>query len=320
MHQGTDNLVHAIVVAAVSLMIGSTAVEHAAGQAADSSLVVSLDTTKRRALPGPEEVWRAGVYALLGRSLHSAAKITGLPGVPNCCDGFYNGAGSSWDIGFLAELPLSSRLRAGWRLGVSSHTGQLTRIINEEVNADRSLVVATIEHSVSSSQFGLTIEPYLGFAPLTNLLLRAGIAGSYMLSTEFSQVERLVDPEGITYSNGRRTRMEFSGPVEEANRVFLTIRGGIRYDLSLNRDRTWMLAPEAIGWYGLSDMIDDTPWRVHGIRVGASLQRVAWKYPKLPDEDLDVIFPIRSGPVESPGTEEDKEKESGPESDDDDEE
>ena len=311
MHQHTDNPHYTIVVAAVLFMIGCT-FERAQAQVVDSTLNMRLDTTTRRTLPGPEEVWRAGAFVLLGRTLHTAEKITGLPGVPNCCDGFYNGSGATWEIGLLAELPIEGALRAGFRLGVSSYDGQLTRLIEEEVNADRSLVVATFEHSVTSSSFGLDIEPYLAYSPLKNLTARLGFGGEFLLSQSLSQVERLLEPEGITYSNGRRTRLEFSGEVEEANQMFMTVRAGVRYDLGLNRDNTWMIAPELVAWYGLTDMIEDTPWKVHGIRLGASLQRVSWKIPKLPDEDIEVIFPIRSEPTESLGTEVDEEMETGP--------
>ena len=312
MHHSTDNPVFAIVVAAVLLIMIGCSVERAHAQVVDSTLAMRYDTTTQRTLPGPVEVWRVGAYVLFGRTLHTAAQISGLPGVPNCCDGFFNGSGSTWEIGLLAELPVAGTLRAGWRLGVSSYDGQLSRIINEEVHANRSLVVATFEHSVSASHFGIDMEPYLSYSPLKNLGLRLGVGGEFMLSTSFSQVEHLVEPEGITYENGRRTRLEFSGPVEEANQLFVTLRSGIRYDLSLNRDNTWMVAPEIVGWYGLSDMLDETPWKMHGIRIGASLQRVAWKIPQLPGEDLEVIFPIRSEPIESLGTELDEEMESGP--------
>ena len=315
MHHLRDNLSHAIVVA---VFLAAFAVEPSNGQVIDSILVTSLDsTTTPRALPGPKEIWRGGAYVLVGRTLHRAAGITGLPGVPNCCDGFNDGSGSVWSLGLVGEIPFSGHtFRIGWRFGASSYSGLLERTIFEEINADRSLVIGTFHHTVTSSSFGLHLEPYLAIRPIRKAALRLGGFGEFMLSTSFTQEEELVSPGGVTYSNGRRTRLEFSGPVEEANNFFVGVSGAVQYDLSISSDDTWLLVPEISGWYGLSNVIDETPWQVHGLRLGLSLQRVELIYPMLPDEDLDVIFPIRSEPVEGLGTEVDEEVESGPDDED----
>ncbi len=314
MHHLTDNLSHVIVVAAI--FFAALAIENSKGQVSDSTLVTSLDTTTspKRMLPGPREIWRGGAFVMVGRTLHTAEGITGLPGVPNCCDGFYNGYGSVWSLGLVGEIPISGHsIRVGWRFAASSYEGLLTRTIQEEINADRRLQIGLFEHSVTSSHFGFSLEPYLAFRPLRNGALRLGFNTEFMVSTAFSQEEQLVSPEGVTYSNGRRTRLEFSGPVEEANALFLGVTGALQYEFSISEDGEWVLVPEMTGFYGLSNMIDATPWLVHGARFGLSLQRVSLIHPELADESLEVVFPIRSGPTESLGTEDEGKAEEGPE-------
>lgn len=313
MHQLTDNLSHVIVVAAI--LFAALAIEHSTGQVLDSPPVTSLDTTTspKRTLPGPREIWRGGAFVVVGRTLHTADGITGLPGVPNCCDGFYDGFGSVWSLGIVGEIPISGHsTRVGWRFAASSYEGLLTRKIQEEINADRRLQIGIFEHTVTSSHFGFSLEPYLAFRPLRNGAIRLGFNTEFMVSGAFSQEEQLISPEGVTYSNGRRTRLEFSGPVEEANALFLGVTGALQYEFSISEDGEWVLVPEAIGFYGLSNMIDETPWVVHGARLGLSLQRVSLIHPELADESLDVVFPIKSGPTESLGTEGEAEVEKGP--------
>ena len=318
MHHLTDNLSHVIVVAA--FFMAALAIERSTGQVLDPDLAVtSLDTTSTpRTLPGPREIWRGGAYVMVGRTLHTADGITGLPGVPNCCDGFYDGFGSVWSLGLTGEIPLSGHsLRVGWRFGASSYEGLLSRTIEEEINADRRLQIGRFEHSVTTSRFGFSLEPYIAFRPIHAGAVRLGFNAEFMVSSEFSQEERLVSPEGVTYSNGRRTRLEFSGPVEEANALFIGVTGGLQYEFSIDEQDEWRIVPELLGYYGFSEMLDETPWLVHGARVGLSLQRVSLIHPELADESLEVVFPIRSGPTESLGTEEEEGSETGPETEED---
>ena len=266
-----------------------------------SSTTSSTDSTFTKVVP--EELWRAGVYFGLSRNLHRADHINGLPGVPSCCPDYTNGSGIGYSAGVLAEIPFADPWRVGWLLSLASYDGKLQTLEYEEVNANRALVVATFEHTIESNINAIGLESYIGYEVISNLKLRLGLRGDLLFGQNFSQQERLAAPEGITYETGRRTRLEFDGTVSSAAPLHGAVVGGIRYDLPINKNKSWAIAPEISGWYGLTDLIKDVPWSVHGLRLGVSLQYIARRIPRLSTDPVDLIVPIESVPTESTGSE-----------------
>lgn len=254
----------------------------------------------------PEELWRAGLYFGMNRNLHRADHISGLPGVPSCCPDYTSGNGGGIAINALAELPFNDSWRLGWRLSYESLGGTLRTLEYEEVNADRDLVLATFEHTIESSITALGLESSVGFGVWDNFQLFAGLRADFLTGQEFRQQERLAEPEGVTYENGQRVRMEYEGEIQDAASFNLGIIGMLRYDFYINDDHTWVLAPEIGGWYGMTDVVADLPWRIHGGRVGLSVQYIARRIPSLVVEPVDLIVPIESEPGESSGTERDE--------------
>ncbi len=313
MHQRTDNLPHVVVLGALLsiLTVGSLQ-----AQVVDTAgLLTRLDPTIHKSRPGPEEIWRVGLHAGVGLDHHMAEGMTGLPGVPNCCDGFYTGSSSSWQGGFLAELPLAGDFSFGWRLALWSMEGGLKRTIREEINADRQLVIGEFVHSVSVAATSGNLDAYIGYRPFGRFSIRAGLQGTYQLSIDYSQEERLEHPEGVVYPNGRRTRLEYNGPVAIAQPLHLAASAGLRYDIPIVPDASWLISGEIGGYYGFTPLLEGTSWRMTGLVLGLALQRVHLFIPDLPDASIDVVLPIRSGPSESLGTERDEDPESLPEDD-----
>lgn len=319
MHQRTDNLPHVVVLGA---LLSILAIGSVAAQVVDTTSLLTLTSTASdstfTASPirsGPHEIWRVGLHVDAGLDHHLADGMTGLPDVPNCCDGFFTGSGTTWYVGLLAELPiLENDLFIGWRLGISMADGGLERTIEEEVNADRRLVLGRFVHTVTATHTSANLDFYLNYRVLGQASVRLGMLGGYRLATEHTQEERLEHPEGVVYPNGRRTRLEFSGPVAIAQPLGVAAAAGLRYDIPIVRDHSWQISPEVVGYYGLTPLLEESSWRMVGLYAGIALQKVHVLIPDLAESELDVIFPIRSTPRGSLGTEADDDTETTPES------
>ena len=270
-----------------------------------SSLSPSLSLTRII----PPELWRAGIYLGVSRNLHRADHIGGLPEVPSCCPDYTSGGGVGFGVSGLAELPLSDAWRVGWRLSFASLSGELRTQEFEEVNADRDLVLATFEHTIDAGISAVGMESYVGYELFGNLKIFGGIRGDLLISQNFRQQEQLVSPEGITYENGSRIRMAYEGDIANASSLHLGLVGTLRYEVPISPMADWVMAPEIGGWYGLTSLVEDLPWQVHGLRLGVSLQYIVRDIPKLISDPVELIVPIESEPGEASGTERDKEEE-----------
>ncbi|MCB0714009.1 MAG: hypothetical protein KDD67_16915 [Ignavibacteriae bacterium] len=254
----------------------------------------------------PKELWRAGIYFGMSRNFYQADHIKGLPNVPSCCPDYTSGNGAGIGASVLAELPLSDQWRTGWRLSYASLDGQLRTEEFEEVNSNRGLVLATFEHTIAADITALGLESYVGYELFNNLKLFAGLRGDFLTGQGFRQEERLAAPEGITYENGSRIRMNYEGDIADAASLHVGVISMVRYELSISDNHDWVLAPEVGGWYGLTTLVKDLPWQVHGARVGISIQYIARDIPNLLADPVDLIVPIGSKPGEASGSERDK--------------
>lgn len=256
---------------------------------ADSSRVPAATTTiARRA---PTEVWRSGIYAGMNRNVYSADEIAGLPTVPSCCPSYSSGGGFGAVLGWTGGLPIGKDWGLTMRIAYNNYDGTLSTVELETVDANHERVLASFEHSIEAMVRGVSLETMASYKIYPQLFISAGVRGDLLIEKWFYQREFLASPEGITYENGKRTRLEFEGEIPEANSLLGALTGSIRYDLPLTRKGDIVFSPELMGWYGLSDVVRDLPWGVHGIRLGMSLQFVHLRWPKR------NIEPIRSGPT-----------------------
>lgn len=290
-----------IVVAASVVSLASA--EQSCSQGHDDPVdpsIISTDTNLANA--GPTELWRAGIYAGMNRNVFSADEISGLPEVPSCCPSYSSGGGFGAVIGWTFGLPLTGDWSTNWRIVYNNYGGELRTVELETVDAEHERVLATFEHTIEARVQGLSLEGLASFKAYRSLFVSAGFRGDYILEKWFYQREFLASPEGITYENGKRTRLEFEGEIPRANTLQAAVVGSVRYDLPLGASGDIVLSPEITAWYGLTDVVKDLPWGIHGIRFGTSLQFVWLSRPKV-WEEWKEIKPIRSGPLVPSATE-----------------
>lgn len=298
-----------IVVAASVVSLASAVQSFAQGPRVpdDSSRISSKTTTET--IKDPVELWRAGIYAGMNRNIYSADRISGLPTVPSCCPSYSSGGGFGAVLGWTGSLPLGGNWGLNLRVAYNSYGGSFRTEELETVDANHERVLATFEHTIEALVRGVSVESQASYKIYPRLFASAGFRGDFLLEKWFYQREFLASPQGITYENGKRTRMEFEGNIPQANSLLGAVTAGLRYDLPLSRRGDIVLSPELSAWYGLSDVVKDLPWGIHGIRVGVSLQFIRLRWP----ERRRRIEPIRSGPLVPSATDHGPEAEKGEE-------
>lgn len=196
-----------------------------------------------------------------------------LPGIPNCCPNFENGSGNGFNIGLLLDYELPYSLRTGIRAGIKSLNNKLSTIEPTLVRIDSDTSVGKFEHSIEATILDLSFEPYLTYNPIFGLNLKAGFSFGYLLTKNFHQKEKIVEPadRGVYVKSGTRVSIDTSGIIPNANDIVSFIFAGIGYELPLNKDGSLMIVPEAHYYMGLSNIVREVNWKINSFSAGLSI-------------------------------------------------
>ena len=220
--------------------------------------------------------YRLGGFVNAAQSIHFA-DFGALPGLVSCCQSFNGGSSTTGALGILAEFTLRSGLRIEGRLGYTSLSGSFSRdekIGNEPILEDGPLPRQTrrdvmVRHDFTSTIPLFTIEPTLVFPVADRVNVQGGFRFGIMGSTNFTQRETLVEPEGYTFLNGSTIRNDVSDPIPLAAVQQMHVIVGARYDLVSNR--SYSISPELRYALPLGS-ISDVSWSVHQVMAGVSVR------------------------------------------------
>lgn len=292
-------------VAIIVVVIAS--VETALSQGSDNPDREAYDPSDSLGNPEPSVLWQTGGFLGFHRNVYTADDIKGLPGIPSCCPDYTSGGGLGIVIGLTGGLPFDDLWQVHFRGEYSSYSGkfkaneyELVHLASTGVDSS-SLALATFEHTLEASLGALSVETFVSYEAFNNFFVSLGGRGDLLIHKTFDQKEFLASPEGITYENGKRTRLVYEGEIPEAKTLQAAIVANIRYEYPLNSGGDLVVAPELAGWFGLTEPVENLPWSIHGVRVGVSLQYLHLLRPEpeveLPEPDeLEILEPIQTGP------------------------
>lgn len=262
------------------------------GAAAAALLALLLLTVQCRAQMAAynrgHEAWRVGVEAGFQLLSYTAA-MTGLPGVPSCCPEYRTGTGSGVAAGIFGRVSLYGGLYTGLRLSYAAHNGTLTATEHQLVTAERDTTTATISHTITLTQPAVAAEAFVGYEPFSQFSMEVGFRADLMTGGTYRQTEQIESPATIRFENGSRQRLMYDGAIPQERTMYGALTLGVRYDLPLNRDWTWMLTPELSAWQGLGTLVDGVDLRMRGVRMGLGLGFVTLSRPDGPS-------PLEPGP------------------------
>ncbi|HOM05977.1 MAG TPA: hypothetical protein PLU67_10865, partial [Candidatus Kapabacteria bacterium] len=197
----------------------------------------------------------------------------------NCCPKFKSADGSGLSIGGLFEKNINKQFSWGLKFGFSQLDGTFSpkeiignTEVREEAPPHNTILVqrAEVEHYLASKLFTLGAEPYISYNIFDRLNSIVGLRLSYLYLAEFSQKEKILRPNNVTFINGSRIRNEFNNeeiPAHNAFQLFGNI--GISYDLKIGANS--FMSP-AVNFYIPFTNISKVDWKVNTVQFALNLK------------------------------------------------
>ena len=227
----------------------------------------------------PDAPFRRGMrYGLFGSAdvLFHHADFTMLPGAPSCCPQYTKGGGGGFSVGLAAEYPYDARWTFGGRLAYESVNASFRDIEPTTFIVAGRATDAAFEHQLDAHYGVVTIEPTAAYMVADSILgtmrfnVHAGVGVGVKAVTDFTQREKIVEPEGVgVYTEtGTDTRNEYAGSIQDATPLMADLRLGLSLDLPVNVAGTLFISPEL--WYslGLTHVVGSVDWSVHTLKIG----------------------------------------------------
>lgn len=197
----------------------------------------------------------------------------------NCCPKFKSAVGSGLSIGGLFEKGINEQFSWGLKFGFSQLDGTFSpkeiignTELREEAPPYNTILVqrAKVEHYLSSKLYTLGAEPYISYNIFDKLNSIVGLRLSYLYEANFSQKEKLLRPNNVTFVGGTRIRNEYKNeeiPDKNALQLFGDI--GISYDLKIGANS--YMSP-AINFYIPFTNISKVDWKVNTVQFALNLK------------------------------------------------
>lgn len=199
-----------------------------------------------------------------------------LPGIPSCCPEYNNSVSLTPHVTFSYEW-LQSPLKhiiieAG--LNIASVDFQREEYIgnvliipspSDSPRVEPALVNHVLQTSLYAADFILK-KPIL---KLSSTELLAGLGLQFFFRTQFEQQEQLIEPTGVTFTNGKRVRNEYSGNISEFSKLQPSIILSIRSHLPAGKQRT--LTPFATLQFSPTSL-SSVNWHLFQLYAGVSFR------------------------------------------------
>ncbi len=197
----------------------------------------------------------------------------------NCCPKFKSADGIGLSIGGLFEKNINEQFSWGLKFGFSQLDGTFSpkeiignTELREEAPPYNTILVqrAEVEHYLSSKLYTLGAEPYISYNIFDKLNSIVGLRFSYLYLAEFTQKEKLLRPNNVTFLGGSRIRNEFKDEeIPEKNALQLFGNIGINYDLKIGANS--YMSP-AINFYIPFTNISKVDWKANSVQFALNLR------------------------------------------------
>ena len=227
-----------------------------------------------------------------------------INGIPDCCVQYKDGTGKGIAFGFLFSLPISKLLNFEVRLGYFNRNGITSSIEDTVINLNGDAARGKFEHKLDFGLGSLSLEPRLNLKVYEGLMFTAGFHAGYMIAKTAQAGESIVEPAVGTYENGLRERLKYSGDIPGAKSLEMSALLGLSYNIPLDGEGRYYLAPEVNYYFGLTQVTDSlkpvltggkTDWHVNTFNVG-----LAFRY--VPSSKKPVLIKKADGTFEEAGT------------------
>ena len=236
-----------------------------------------------------------GVYLGYGLNSHDA-DFKRLPDCPNCSPGYKSGDGSGLNFGLVFDYPIDNSFYLSSKLLYKNLSGKLLSTEKTTIIAEGIPTEGEFEHSLEATLGVIGFEPSVKVNLLDKLMLNIGFNVSYLLTKDYSQVEKITKPTDFgTFLNPdgsdsfSRKRNKFSGTLQEANSLYLAPTVSLSYQLPIDKRGELFLEPEVSYHLGISNIVNDdlvNKWAVSSLTFGISLKYSPTK--SIPKKEINI--------------------------------
>lgn len=205
-----------------------------------------------------------------------------IPDCWSCSPGYKDGSGSGITLALVMDNPIGDNLFFSTRLIYKNISGKLTSYEPTTVIQNGNPVAGEFEHIFDSDLSVIGIEPALKYKFFDNFFVNFGVLFSFLYAKDYFQVERIKKPtksgtflDSLGVDTESRERNKFSGTLKSANIVYIAPMLSLSYQLPLDKKKEFILEPEAIYYYALTNIVTDAlvkKWTVNNFTIGISIK------------------------------------------------
>ena len=170
------------------------------------------------------------------------------------------------DIRLLSSLSLSPRLFAECRRGTFISDPFVMEIVGQNMQPQDMRLEDELDVTVRLAGLDLLVQ----WHPLPfDLYLAAGPSIGLKLYEEFTVTERILEPDGVTFLDGSRSREIHSGDPDRTRALHAGVRAGAGYMLRLGNDLA--AGTEVLYLVPLQTVTEEDDWSMQALQATLSL-------------------------------------------------
>ena len=250
-----------------------------------------------------DQIGDIGIYGGMGLNKYSTS-FQSLPNFPCCSPNYESGDGLGMNLGFLANYNINRDMQIGVKIGYSD----LSALISQTENGifDNNLGTQSngvIRHDLDVKLPSIVFEPTVSMSLIENLKGFVGIGFNYLLSGDINQKEILEQPTDVTFENGKASRNEVSGSLDNLSSILPLVSLGASYDLPLDNNSDMFLSPTISYTHRFGDVVSGVEWAVSTLNLGVQLKYSIKDRPKVKEPEPikpiepEIIIPIATSAI-----------------------
>jgi len=215
----------------------------------------------------------ANTYGIYGNSMFNryVTDMNSMPGTQICCEQINQGGGIDIALGFTYSHYFANNLILEARAGYMGLSGGFSELRDYDIQVSNRLEKGQVNHIIDVTLGGVNLDLMIGYEFYRNFSTFFSFGYITWLNNSFAQSERIVKPDDRgTFENNRRVRNEDSGKILNLYNGNFTTSFGIRYQTSVNKEKTLVLIPELYLSTILGSVLSSDNWNIYSLRLGFS--------------------------------------------------
>lgn len=226
-----------------------------------------------------------------GASFHSGG-FSGIPSVKTCCTTYPSTQSSLFE--FMLGLRTSNALQqdkftfqGSIQASISQFNAPFSSrdIVGNIINGN-TVTQVLVDYSLALSGLMIGLEPrlHLHYSKLP-ISLFLGFNASSFITNNANQIERIIKPNDVNYTNGTKELNRYDGNIEGLNSLLFSGILGMIYQFAVQENL--LLIPSIAYRTYFNSFIADHPWSMNGIMASIGM---SYAIPK-PEKPIDIPPP-----------------------------